>query len=59
VEIEEDAAGVEPDAHYTSADIDQNDRVKSLSPQYGQGREMKIKYYKQGQGSEFVEIVTW
>lgn len=59
VEIEEDAAGVEPDAHYTSADIDQNDRVKSLSPQYGQGREMKISYHKQGQGSEFVEIVTW
>jgi hypothetical protein len=60
VEMEEDAAGVEPDAQYTSADIDQNDRVRSLSPRYGQGREMKISYYKQGQGSEpFEEIVTW
>jgi hypothetical protein len=57
VEIEEDAAGVEPDAHY--ADIDHNDRLKSLSPQYGQGREMKISYHKQGEGNEFVEIVTW
>ncbi|KAJ5757801.1 uncharacterized protein N7511_006495 [Penicillium nucicola] len=60
VQIEENAAGIEPGADYTPIDIDYDARVRSLSPQYSQGREMRIRYHKQGGGSELVEeIVTW
>lgn len=60
VQIEENAAGVDPGVPYTSVDIDLNARVRSLSPQFGQGRDMKIIYHEKGQGSELIEeIVTW
>jgi len=60
VAIEEDAAGIPPGAHYTCLDIGVAARLRSLTPQYGQGREIKIRYNWEGDGSSLVEeTFTW
>lgn len=57
--IEEGAAGIMPSAAYQPADISLPARVESLSPQFGHGREAKIRH-KSSKGLDFVEeTLTW
>ncbi|PYH40693.1 Zn(II)2Cys6 transcription factor domain-containing protein [Aspergillus saccharolyticus JOP 1030-1] len=44
IEIEEHAAGLAPDAAYSPADISLDARVRSSSPQFGEGREARLRY---------------
>ncbi|CAG7930855.1 unnamed protein product [Penicillium olsonii] len=60
VSIEEEAAGITPGSSYTPADIGIIARVRSLNPQYGQEREIKIRYNREGDCAAPVEeIFTW
>ncbi|KAJ5326055.1 uncharacterized protein N7506_009157 [Penicillium brevicompactum] len=60
VSIEEAAAGIQPGAHYTSADIGFASRVRSLNPQYGQENGIKIRYNWEGDSSPPIEeFFTW
>lgn len=60
VSIEETAAGIKPGAHYTCADIGIASRVRSLNPQYGQERGIKIRYNWEGDGAAPIEeVFTW
>jgi hypothetical protein len=60
VELEEDAAGIKPGALYTCSDIAFGSRLRSLVPQYGQGKEVKIRYIWEGDDTSLVEeTFTW
>ncbi|CAG7990299.1 unnamed protein product [Penicillium salamii] len=60
VSIEEDAAGIQPGARYTPADIGIAARVKSLNPQYGREREITIRYNWEGNSTAPIEeTFTW
>lgn len=59
VRIEEDAAGIQPGAHYTPADIGLSARIRSLTPQYGEGRDIKIRYHKHDENEVIEEVFTW
>jgi hypothetical protein len=55
VGLEENAAGIQPGAHYTCSEIGLAARLRSLTPQYGQGKEIKIRYNWEGDDRICVE----
>jgi hypothetical protein len=58
--IEEAAAGIQPGVRYTCSDIGEDARLSSFTPQYGQGREIKIRYnWARGGTSLIEETFTW
>jgi hypothetical protein len=60
VTIEETRAGITPGSDYRSEDIDLWFRVRSLSPHFGEGREVRIRYPRvSGDLGLVEEVFTW